>query len=31
MLKQAKQITVEEITNSKGGRPLTVIRLAETH
>lgn len=31
MLKQAKRITVEEITNSKGGRPLTVIRLAETH
>jgi hypothetical protein len=31
MLKQAKRIIVEEITNSKGGRPLTVIRLAETH
>jgi hypothetical protein len=31
ILKQAKRITMEEITNSKGGRPLIVIRLAETH
>jgi hypothetical protein len=30
ILKQAKRIAVEEITNSKGGRPLTVIRLADT-
>jgi hypothetical protein len=30
MLQQAKRITVEEITNSKGGRPLTVIRLAKS-
>ena len=30
ILQQAKRITVEEITNSKGGRPPTVIRLAET-